>query len=315
MNRKMASLFILAGLTSFGNVFLTVMALTMIPSDLYSMYQPIIPVITTAIAVSTGFETKLNRAICAGIAISVVGAVMVEYSAAEGGSGTGSFFGNILTLVQCVSISSLIVITKPLTKIHSPLTITVWYYTIGSLWTLLALLCAQRPLASFFWSAPEPWAALVYAIVVATFYAYEAYSWLVHNASPTLVAAFCPLQPVFTVLLNFLILAKGIGLNTTLAGCVVIFGLLFTIYGKRTDILDYSSMNVQPSTSGEETPTLRARLLASQYTTTQGNTTPNPSHQNPAIDTSIEEEEQLNPSSLESAQSAENSTAAPIPGE
>lgn len=224
-------LFLLAGAASFTNVVGTVVALTLISSDIYSMYQPTIPVFTTALALVFGYEKHPNVAIMLGIACSVGGAVLVEVLQSEGG-GTGSLFGNLLVIGQCLGGAGLLVLTKPLTEEWSPLIVTAGYYTTGSLFTVIACVAAQLPISEFFWTAPEPWAALVYSVVIGTFFAYEAYSWLVQRASPTFVSAFCPMQPVFTILLNYLFLGDGISGKIASAGLVVILGLVLTVYGK-----------------------------------------------------------------------------------
>lgn len=229
-NTSTALLVLGAGIFSFGNVVGTVVALTMIPSDIYATYQPTIPVFTTIIAVACGYEI-LTKWISLGVATSVTGAILVEVFDSAGG-GSGGLLGNCITIGQCVSMAALIVVTKPLLKRYTPLTVTAWYYSVGSLFTLTACVVAQLPLSDFYWSALEPWGALAYAAVVATLYAYEAYSWLIQFASPTLVAAFSTLQPVFTVLLNYSFLGRPLGAETAVAGIVVVLGLFLTVYGK-----------------------------------------------------------------------------------
>lgn len=227
---RMVALFALAGVCSFGNVVGTVLALTMISSDVYSTYQPTIPVFTTSISVAVGYEV-MTTWIAAGVTTSVAGAILIEVLGASDG-GSGSVAGNILTAVQCLSMATLIVLTKPLLAQYTPLTVTCWYYAIGSVFTLVAALAAWVPADDFYWADVEPWAALVYAALIATLYAYEAYSWVIQYLSPTLVSAFCTLQPVFTVLLNFLFLGRGLGAPTAAAGIVVIAGLAVTVFGK-----------------------------------------------------------------------------------
>lgn len=255
-NRSTALLVLGAGIFSFGNVVGTVVALTMISSDIYATYQPTIPVFTTLIAVAFGYET-LTRWISLGVATSVTGAILVEVFAAAG-SGAGGWLGNCITIAQCISMASLIVVTKPLLKRYTPLTVTAWYYSVGSLFTLASCVAAQLPLSAFYWSALEPWGALAYAAVVATLYAYEAYSWLIQFASPTLVAAFSTLQPVFTVLLNYAFLGRGLGAETAAAGIVVVLGLFITVYGKYTrersaaDTLEDHDHTYAPLHGGDE---------------------------------------------------------------
>lgn len=225
-------LLLAAGACSFGNVVGTVFALTLIPSDLFSTYQPTIPVFTTALAVAFGYES-LTRLIAVGIATSVAGAILVEtLSSSSLSGGSSNLLGNLITVGQCVSMASLIIVTKPLLKLYTPLTVTAWYYSIGSVLTLATALAARLPIADFFWTDIEPWLALVYAALVATVYAYEAYSWIIQRASPTLVSAFSTLQPLFTVLLNFIFVGHGVGGTTVAAGAVVVLGLAITVYAK-----------------------------------------------------------------------------------
>ena len=239
-------LFLATGLMSFGTVVGTVVALNYIPSDVFSMMQPSIPVFTTAIALIFGYERHPNSYIFVGITASVTGAVLVEVFDASSTMG-GSLLGYIVVVGQCLCTGTQLVLTKPLTEEWSPLVVTAAYYTIGSIFTVIVCIAAQLPKSDFLWTAPEPWAALVYSVVISSFFVYEAFSWLVARSSPTFTAAFIPMQPVFTILLNFLILGDGLGAPTAIAGVVVIIGLMLTVYGKFTrDNIDFEIETARP---------------------------------------------------------------------
>ena len=225
-------LFFFAGFASFCNVVGSVVALRLLSSDVYSMYQPTIPVFTTALALLFGYE-RPNAYIFAGIFLSVLGAFLVQYFAERTEDDTrNTSLGHLLVLGQCIGGGALLALMKPLTQDYSVLVVTAGYYTTGSVFTAIACLCAQLPLAAFYWPATIPWAALLYAVLVSTFFAYEAYSWLVKQASPTFVAAFCSTQPLFTILLNFIIFNEGLSASAALGGLVVVVGLGLTIRGK-----------------------------------------------------------------------------------
>ncbi|KAJ8605990.1 hypothetical protein CTAYLR_010116 [Chrysophaeum taylorii] len=287
-------LFCGAGAASFCNVVGTVVALTLIPSDVYATYQPTIPVFTTAIATAVGYETP-NTLIVAGVLVSVVGAILVELFEAEGGS--GSLAGNLLVVGQCLGMSTLVVLTKPLLRDYTALTVTAGYYCTGSFFTLVALLSASLPIRDFWWTAPEPWAALIYAILIATFFCYEAYSWLVERSSPTFAAAFCPMQPVFTVLLNFLALGDGLGAPTAAAGLVVVTGLALTVYGKfRRD----------------DNATKVARRRPREEEEEEGEERPVDLDDDPAVYTPLEEEEEEEEEAAAAAGTATAAAAAAV---
>ena len=228
--RRTLLLFLGAGLASFGTIVGSALALDLIPSDVFSTYEPTIPVFTTVIALACGYE-KPNGWIGVGVFFSAVGAILVEILHQSSG-GSGSLLGNLVVVAQCVATGSLLVVTKPLTEDWSPLVVTSGYYVIGTIFTAIVCAAAQIPREQWFWTNIEPWAAEIYSIFVATFFAYEAFSWLVERSSPTFTSAFIPMQPVFTILLNYLILGQGLGFPTAIAGCVVILGLVLTVYGK-----------------------------------------------------------------------------------
>ena len=94
-----------------------------------------------------------------------------------------------------------------------PATVTFWYYSTGSLATIpLAAYFAARDGPAKFFHFPdlESAAALAYAIVFATVFAYVMISWASTVTSATNVAAYMTLQPFWTALLSFFFLSEDI---------------------------------------------------------------------------------------------------------
>ncbi|CAM9307207.1 unnamed protein product [Choristocarpus tenellus] len=117
--------------------------------------------------------------------------------------------------------------------IYPPATVTAWYYAVGSSFTLL--LCAfsgVRPVDFLLTGKIEPWIALVYMVLLATVYTYNAYSWAINIVSPMTAVVYATLQPASTTILTMIFLGTTLQLGEVVGGVTVVTGLLVTVYAK-----------------------------------------------------------------------------------
>jgi drug/metabolite transporter (DMT)-like permease len=80
--------------------------------------------------------------------------------------------------------------------------------------------------------APQAWFAFAYLVVAGSLVAYTAYSWLLRNASTSLVGTHAYVNPVVAVTLGWLLLGEAIEPRTLLAGGVVLIGVVLLITGR-----------------------------------------------------------------------------------
>lgn len=81
-----------------------------------------------------------------------------------------------------------------------------------------------------------PWLAIVYAVIFATLYAYNAMSWAGRRLPPSIVTVYNTLQPIGTLLLSYIFLHMIPNPSEYLGGIIVCIGLMITIYSRCEEV-------------------------------------------------------------------------------
>lgn len=235
------------GFFSFVNVVGAMLALKLVPPDRFSVLQPTIPVWTTLLAVVAGLEPIGLVKACA-VLLAVLGAVVVEL-APDDGEESGSdhqpkpnemVLGTIITILQCMSTAVVLVLAKPITKRYPPTLITFCYYAAGSVFTVLSVLFvgATEGITAedlVLGRRGRTWASLMYAVVLATFWCYNAFSIAVKHMQASVVTVYCTLQPLGTALLSVFVFGAEPGASEYIGGLLVIAGLVLSVWGAERD--------------------------------------------------------------------------------
>jgi len=248
--------FVLLGALIFLNVALFVVGLSKISAVNASVLQPSIPVFAMAVALVMRWErpswSKIGGIVLASAGaacMSVVQARLEDQAEKNGGSGSSKdhaegeniqvLVGNIMIIVQCWAIATLLVVQGRYTaKKYPSITQTAWYYSIGTLFTVT--ICV-----GYFWPPSKLWheitlifssrpavIALAYATMAATVYNYTAISWANKHAPATLVSLASTLQPVLVSVLSVAFLGVGVSWAEAAFGLVIAAGLVLSVYGR-----------------------------------------------------------------------------------
>lgn len=249
--------FVLLGLLIFLNVALFVVGLSKISAVNASVLQPSIPVFAMAVALVMRWErpswSKIGGIFLASAGaacMSVIQARLEDQAKKDGGSGSNKedpageniqvLVGNIMIIVQCWAIATLLVVQGRYTaKKYPSITQTAWYYSIGTLFTIAVCI-------GYFWPPSKLWheitlifssrpavIALVYATLAATVYNYTAISWANKHAPATLVSLASTLQPVLVSVLSVVFLGVGVSWAEAAFGLVIAAGLVLSVYGRQ----------------------------------------------------------------------------------
>lgn len=179
-----------------------------------------IPVFTALFAAALGVE-RLGRRRAAGVAVAVVGAVvMVDPARAEMGAGT--FAGNLLILGNCAAYGLFLVLQRPFLARLPPLSTIAYTFAAGA---VVVVPWGAGDLINAIGVGRDPavWWAVAYIVLVPSVFTYIANSWALKHASPTLVAAYTTLQPAVSALLASQLLGERVGLRE-LGGFALIAG-------------------------------------------------------------------------------------------
>ncbi len=142
---------------------------------------------------------KITRRKLAGIFTGAAGAVWLITTAAGGGAagGSGSIFGDGLVLFTTVCAATYFVVSKPLAKVYSPITMMKWMFTFSTLvfapffwWTSGGELAGLGALSAW------DWTGVAYVVAGATFVAYMLLPMGIKRMRPTTVAMYIYVQPI-----------------------------------------------------------------------------------------------------------------------
>lgn len=258
-------------LSVFGNQFLFLMGLQRTNPVAAASLQPAQPVFTFVLAILCGLETVRwtradGMAKVGGIAACVFGAIVITtyqgpklFGASgegDGGSGGGienfhmetiySFintmtsegdkswqFGVLCLIGNCLSMSIYLVLQVPVLAIYpSPVAVTALSYMGGASLIALVVGLTLKDYGALFLT-PSQLGAAIYAGVIASALNYALLSWANQRVGPSMVALYCPLQPLASALLSTLFLGTSIHVGTILGGGLVLSGLYLVTWGRQ----------------------------------------------------------------------------------
>lgn len=174
-----------------------------------------IPVFTATIAVALGHERASWR-LGLGLATSIAGVVWL--------TGVGSVDrGALVVLVNCVSYSLYIVLSRETIQRLGTFTVVTWIFTWGAL--LFAPFGMPGLVAgAASWTA-RGWGLLAYIVAMPTIVAYLCNAWALERSNATLVSIYIYVQPVLAALLARLQLGNTVSERLVLAAVVIAAGV------------------------------------------------------------------------------------------
>jgi drug/metabolite transporter (DMT)-like permease len=127
-------------------------------------------------------------------------------------------------------MAALLVTQKTVLSRYHPTVVVTWYYSLGSLITLVVCLAKQTPLANYALSSDiKPWLALGYAALFGTAFNYNVYSWAGTVVAPGIIAIYSTIQPIGTGLFSFIVFGTQPTWGEILCGILVVAGLVLTV--------------------------------------------------------------------------------------
>lgn len=214
-----------AGLALLGvtlNQGLFLVGLTMTTATNAVLLIATIPAFTLLVAVLMRHETTTTLK-AAGLVVSFSGvALLVAGSGFD--LGPTHLLGNVLIVLNSLSYSTYLVLSRPALARHDPLTVISWVFLFG----FLEMMVVGAPaLLDIRWSSFDgaSWTALAYTLLVATVLSYGLNNWVLRHAPASRVASFVYLQPLVGTLLAWLLLDETLGWRTLVSGALILGGV------------------------------------------------------------------------------------------
>jgi hypothetical protein len=221
------------------------LALANLNATLFAVLEQLLPVVSLLACVALGEERfalldALSWAKAGGVALAVGGAAFLAYTASRGGgaSGAGGLdvgnanlpLGLAFTSVQLLLGGSYSAVQKPLLRRYPPVVVAAWGYASGL--CLLTLSVIPSATADAWTFSPLGLAAVAYAGVLSSFFAYGAMAVANQLAGPLFLTSFYPIQPIATAVIAAVALGARFSLEEVGGAAIVSVGLLCVVGAK-----------------------------------------------------------------------------------
>jgi len=183
-------------------------------------------------------KSRPNLKVALGLAIGFFGVwFLIDGQNADGAANSGSmqFFGTIAVIAAAFSwaTGSIYGLRAPVPK-SSLQTAGMQMFAGGLVLLFVSLILGEWSSFNIAEVSGNSWFGLVYLIVFGSLIGFTAYSWLLKNAQPTMVATYAYVNPVIAVLLGWLIAGESFT-GQMLIGAGVIVGSVVLITSQNDD--------------------------------------------------------------------------------
>ncbi|MES2800241.1 MAG: DMT family transporter [Bacteroidota bacterium] len=174
-------------------------------------------------------KEKLTSFKIFGILLGATGAILLTLS--SGRHGNSTLLGDTFLFINALSYAVYLIISKPLMKKYSPLTVVTYVFTFGLLFVLVFPLTIQELGVTDFSIIPEAaWWKIVYIILGVTFFTYLLTMYGLKYLSASISSSYIFFQPVLLILFIFLLSFFNISedySHTITADKFIYMGLIF----------------------------------------------------------------------------------------
>ena len=207
-----------------------------VPSGIAAVILAMIPVCITVLEIIWLRTQRLTLRLATGLAIGIVGVVVLMNPSASLGEAPLDHRGVIALLVSCCGWSVGTIVTKRLTLPASkPMSAAAQMLSGGVQLLALAAVAGEFTHFRARGISSGAWLSLVYLIIAGSIISFTAYVWLLHYESPTKVGTYAYVNPVVAVILGATLGGEGMGRRTILGTALILIsvGAITTIKRKQ----------------------------------------------------------------------------------
>ena len=233
--------------------------------DTASMFQPLVPVACTIVAVimrvekPPSLEHRTGIAKIFGIALATCGALIMTYSKTAKHQPTPTttiltpstttgfqdsivgepnamgilyLFGNIFCSSLWIVIQKKYIFNNPHSRWREyPINVTAWTYFFGAVWMAWssALFFAKKP-EKFHIDSPNVLLCLLYAIFVTSALCYGLITWCNMQVNSSFVTASWPLQVLFCLCFSYVVFGETLTLMELFGGALIVCSLMMVTW-------------------------------------------------------------------------------------
>jgi drug/metabolite transporter (DMT)-like permease len=197
-----------------------------VPSGIAAVILAMIPVCITLLEITFLRTQRLTLRLAMGLAIGIVGVVVLVNPSASLGEAPLDHRGVIALLVSCCGWSIGTIVSKRLTLPASkPMSAAAQMLSGGLQLLALAAIAGEF---THFRTQDVPsgaWFSLTYLIIAGSIIGFTAYVWLLHYESPTRVGTYAYVNPVVAVILGATLGGEVVGRRTILGAALIMISV------------------------------------------------------------------------------------------
>jgi drug/metabolite transporter (DMT)-like permease len=187
------------------------------------------PILVLLIAAATKQEKLTGRKL-AGMSLAVAGVGLLN-AVQENSAGTQSrWFGDLLVFLSVLSFAVFTVMGKPVTRRYNTTTVNTFAYVGGAI-ALSPVTIWQASAYPLRQISMTGWICAVYMALFPSVIAYMIYYYALTHITPSRLAAFAYLQPLFAMALALVLLGEHLSAPVLTAGAIIMAGVYVTERG------------------------------------------------------------------------------------
>jgi drug/metabolite transporter (DMT)-like permease len=164
---------------------------TPINGAIIMIFNPIIVMLLEVIF----FKEKTPFIRVAGIIVGITGALILLLGRRTISTGSPSFVGDMLILINCISWAIYMVMVKPLMLKYKTVTVVKWVFAFGAFY-VLPFGWSQLQAFDFRSVSFNSWMCIAYVVIASTYLAYYLNTYALAELSPSIASTYIYLQPV-----------------------------------------------------------------------------------------------------------------------
>lgn len=193
---------------------------TPINASLIMTTTPILVLVASAILL----KEKITIRKIIGIAIGVMGAILLISYGKEIRFSSDQLLGDIMIFINATSYGIYLVLVKSLIEKYHPITIVKWVFTFG---LLLVFPFGVGDLGAIEWAtfSTVVWGAFIYVLLCTTFLAYLLNAYALSIVNPSVVSIYIYLQPLIASVVALLLQVDVLTPVKIISGILIFIGV------------------------------------------------------------------------------------------
>ena len=187
------------------------------------------PILVLLIAAATKQE-KLTARKVAGMSLAIAGVGLLNAVQDKGAGTQARWFGDLLVFLSVLSFAVFTVMGKPVTRRYNTTTVNTFAYVGGAI-ALSPVTIWQASAYPLRQISMTGWICAVYMALFPSVIAYMIYYYALTHITPSRLAAFAYLQPVFAMALALILLGEHLSAPVVTAGAIIMAGVYVTERG------------------------------------------------------------------------------------